>query len=244
MVVLAARFPPGGLLLHGHRPRCRPDERGDAGGGDLQPRQSPDLVGRDLFPDRDHGRVAGADPGLPLAPRARPRGSGAPRWGRTSGAAPLPLDLHPRRLLRGLAAILAGAARALPLSHARRVAVDVPRARAGADLPPHPARPPARPCRPDQRGGAGVRLPADGHRLLHLLLSALDRIAAHGRCLEQPRLVRLRQTATQLVSLLLDFPGLALVVGCLVLGLGLAAGGPPWLTAGQRAATGLVLAGR
>jgi len=44
------------------------------------------------------------------------------------------------------------------------------------------------------------------------------------------------------VSLLLDFPGLALVVGCLVLGLGLAAGGPPWLTAGERLVIGLVLA--
>jgi len=44
------------------------------------------------------------------------------------------------------------------------------------------------------------------------------------------------------VSLLLDFPGLALVVGCLVLGLGLAAGGPPWLRAGERLVIGLVLA--
>ena len=44
------------------------------------------------------------------------------------------------------------------------------------------------------------------------------------------------------MSLLLDFPGLALVVGCLVLGLGLAAGGPPWLTAGERLVIGLVLA--
>jgi hypothetical protein len=43
------------------------------------------------------------------------------------------------------------------------------------------------------------------------------------------------------VSLLLDLPGLALVAGCLVLGLGLAAGGPPWLTAGERVVTGLVL---
>jgi len=44
------------------------------------------------------------------------------------------------------------------------------------------------------------------------------------------------------VPLLLDLPGLALVAGCLVLGLGLAAGGPPWLTAGERLVIGLVLA--
>jgi hypothetical protein len=44
------------------------------------------------------------------------------------------------------------------------------------------------------------------------------------------------------VSLLLDLAGLALVAGCLVLGLGLAAGGPPWLTAGERVIIGLVLA--
>jgi hypothetical protein len=44
------------------------------------------------------------------------------------------------------------------------------------------------------------------------------------------------------VPLLLDLPGLALVVGCLVLGLGLAAGGPPWLTVGERIVIGLVLA--
>ena len=43
------------------------------------------------------------------------------------------------------------------------------------------------------------------------------------------------------MSLLLDLPGLALVGGCLVLGLGLAAGGPPWLTAGERLVIGLVL---
>ena len=43
------------------------------------------------------------------------------------------------------------------------------------------------------------------------------------------------------MPLLLDFPGLALVAGCLVLGLGLAAGGPPWLTAGERVVIGLVL---
>src|SRR5207253_2069289 len=42
--------------------------------------------------------------------------------------------------------------------------------------------------------------------------------------------------------LLLDLPGLALVAGCLVLGLGLAAGGPPWLTAGERLVIGLVVA--
>src|SRR6266702_6400747 len=105
-----------------------------------------------------------------------------------------------------------------------------------------PAWPPARVCDARQWGGAGVRLPADGDGLLHLFLSALDRTAAHGRCLEQPRLVRLRQAAAQLVSLLLDLPGLALVAGCLVLGLGLAAGGPPWLTAGERVVIGLVLA--
>jgi hypothetical protein len=44
------------------------------------------------------------------------------------------------------------------------------------------------------------------------------------------------------VSLLLDLPGLALVAGCLALGLGLAAGGPPWLMAGERVVIGLVLA--
>ncbi|HZC79510.1 MAG TPA: hypothetical protein VE258_17270, partial [Ktedonobacterales bacterium] len=44
------------------------------------------------------------------------------------------------------------------------------------------------------------------------------------------------------MSLLLDIPGLALVAGWLVLGLGLAAGGPPWLTAGERVVIGLVLA--
>ena len=44
------------------------------------------------------------------------------------------------------------------------------------------------------------------------------------------------------MSLLLDLPGLALVAGCLVLGLGLAAGGPPWLTVGERVVIGLVLA--
>ena len=43
------------------------------------------------------------------------------------------------------------------------------------------------------------------------------------------------------MPLLLDLPGLALVAGCLVLGLGLAAGGPPWLTAGERLVIGLVL---
>jgi hypothetical protein len=44
------------------------------------------------------------------------------------------------------------------------------------------------------------------------------------------------------VSLLLDIPGLALVAGMLVLGLGLASGGPPWLTWGERAVIGIVLA--
>jgi len=44
------------------------------------------------------------------------------------------------------------------------------------------------------------------------------------------------------VSLLLDLPGLALVVGSLALGLGLAAGGPPWLTLSERLVIGLVLA--
>jgi hypothetical protein len=44
------------------------------------------------------------------------------------------------------------------------------------------------------------------------------------------------------VPLLLDLSGLALVAGCLVLGVGLAAGGPPWLTLGERVVTGLVLA--
>jgi len=44
------------------------------------------------------------------------------------------------------------------------------------------------------------------------------------------------------VPLLLDLPGLALVAGCLILGLGLASGGPPWLTWGERAVIGIVLA--
>jgi hypothetical protein len=44
------------------------------------------------------------------------------------------------------------------------------------------------------------------------------------------------------VSLLLDLPGLGLVAGCLVLGLGLAAGGPPWLTTGERLVIGIVIA--
>jgi hypothetical protein len=44
------------------------------------------------------------------------------------------------------------------------------------------------------------------------------------------------------VSLLLDLPGLALVAGALILGLGLAAGGPPWLMAGERIVIGAVVA--
>ena len=44
------------------------------------------------------------------------------------------------------------------------------------------------------------------------------------------------------MPLLLDLPGLALVAGCLILGLGLAAGGPPWLRWGERAVIGIVLA--
>ena len=43
------------------------------------------------------------------------------------------------------------------------------------------------------------------------------------------------------MSLLLDLPGLALVAGSLALGLGLAAGGPPWLTLSERLVIGLVL---
>jgi hypothetical protein len=43
------------------------------------------------------------------------------------------------------------------------------------------------------------------------------------------------------VSLLLDQSGLALVVAGLVLGLGLASGGPPWLTLGERLVIALVL---
>ncbi|HEX3630166.1 MAG TPA: hypothetical protein VHW91_06835 [Candidatus Dormibacteraeota bacterium] len=45
----------------------------------------------------------------------------------------------------------------------------------------------------------------------------------------------------QLVPLLLDESGLALVAGGLVLGLGLAWGGPPWLTVGERLVIGMVL---
>ena len=44
------------------------------------------------------------------------------------------------------------------------------------------------------------------------------------------------------MPLLLDLPGLALVAGCLTLGLGLASGGPPWLTWGERVVIGIVLA--
>ena len=44
------------------------------------------------------------------------------------------------------------------------------------------------------------------------------------------------------MSLLLDQSGLALFLGALVLGLGLASGGPPWLTLGERLVIGLVLA--
>ena len=44
------------------------------------------------------------------------------------------------------------------------------------------------------------------------------------------------------MPLLLDQSGLVLVVGVAVLGLGLASGGPPWLTVGERLVAGLVLA--
>ena len=44
------------------------------------------------------------------------------------------------------------------------------------------------------------------------------------------------------MPLLLDLPGLALVAAVLVLGIGLASGGPPWLTWGERAVIGIVLA--
>src|SRR6202022_4720533 len=83
LVVLAARFPSGRLLLHGQRARCRPDERLNAGGGDLQPGQPVDLVGRDLLVDRDRGRGAGPDPRLPFAPYAGVDRDGVARWGRT-----------------------------------------------------------------------------------------------------------------------------------------------------------------
>jgi hypothetical protein len=43
------------------------------------------------------------------------------------------------------------------------------------------------------------------------------------------------------VPLLLDLPGLALVLATLVLGAGLASGGPPWLTAAERIVVGLVI---
>jgi hypothetical protein len=44
------------------------------------------------------------------------------------------------------------------------------------------------------------------------------------------------------VSLLLDQSGLALTAGCLTLGLGLASGGPPWLSVGERVVAGIVFA--
>ena len=44
------------------------------------------------------------------------------------------------------------------------------------------------------------------------------------------------------MPLLLDLPGLALCAGGLTLGLGLAAGGPPWLMTGERAVIGIVIA--
>ena len=43
------------------------------------------------------------------------------------------------------------------------------------------------------------------------------------------------------MPLLLDQSGLVLAAGCLVLGVGLAAGGPPWLTSSERLVIGLVL---
>ena len=43
------------------------------------------------------------------------------------------------------------------------------------------------------------------------------------------------------MPLLLDLPGLALVLAALVLGAGLASGGPPWLTAAERVVIGLVI---
>ena len=44
------------------------------------------------------------------------------------------------------------------------------------------------------------------------------------------------------MPLLLEQSGIVLVAGCLVLGLGLASGGPPWLTVAERIVIGLVLA--
>ena len=43
------------------------------------------------------------------------------------------------------------------------------------------------------------------------------------------------------MPLLLDQSGLVLVAGCLALGAGLAAGGPPWLTAGERLVVGTTI---
>lgn len=43
------------------------------------------------------------------------------------------------------------------------------------------------------------------------------------------------------MSLLLDLPGLALVLGCLTLGFGLAASGPPWLSLEERLVAGMVV---
>src|SRR5438270_709434 len=60
-------------------------------------------------------------------------------------------------------------------------------------------------------------------------------------CAHRPHLVRVRQALAELVSLLLDQSGLALVAGGLALGLGLASGGPPWLTLGERLVIGMVV---
>src|SRR5439155_20693910 len=161
------------------------------------------------------GQPPATDPGIPFAASPRPRGGSAKRAGGATGPAPLCLHLCAGRLHRRLATTLARAPRPLPLSHAGRPARHVPGAGAGADLPALAPRAHAGTRVAAEWRGPRVRLSGDGDRVLPLLLSALDRAAAHRGLVEQPRLVRVRQALAQLVSLLLDVPGLALVAGCL-----------------------------
>src|SRR5205814_10178157 len=140
--------------------------------------------------------------------------------------AALPVDFHSHVLCHRLAAPGTGSTRPLPLSHARRAAGDAAGTGAGPDLCPLLEWSHSCGRGPTYRGGACLRLPAHGDRILSLLLSALDRLTPDGGCVERAHLVLVRQTLAQLVSLLLDQSGLALAAGCLALGLGLAAAGP------------------